>query len=344
MTTFLFSILIFSLMIFTRAFYGLNLDMLPILVLVTFLFLYFIPIYILEGFTRKLLVRKPLEKRADNKGIYTGGLKISLLVAFLQAFMLSLYFFDSLLLLYIPAFYIAFVLFNFILVLIIVWLDKRREIYPFKKVLIIVLAISFILLIYSGWEFSKCEWRGCGNWTYLLERAKKENNPSVCKLGNIGKEQNFYINVLLATENSLGGKSADDLCYKSLAVETNNIDFCEMVPGNHWKSSCYFDLSKEFNDPSLCEKTGDLKTACYRDLARKLKNPSLCERAGDFKDGCYFDLATIELMDPSLCEKIDFNLEKDGCYRVLASKLNDPLLCEEALQKDVCLEDVLREN
>lgn len=278
-TSLLFFILIFSVTIFEKGLNDINLDIINTL---GFIAVYTIPIFILE-----LLIRKLLEKQVDNRKIYLGiflrSLSIAVLSAFLWVLAIALLFRASLrgeeVMVYMitPIVCGIFFALNFILSLIILWFEKRKESQSFRKVSIIVLPISFILLVYGGWSLSKCDWRGCGNIGYLTARAIRENNPSICQLAgrNISSSSSFLI------PSRFYGYNTSE-CYSLLGIKTNNAELCEIA--EYEKGYCYKTLAENLINPKLCDKITDgdyQKDPCFNALAKKTKNLNLCNKISD---------------------------------------------------------------
>jgi hypothetical protein len=62
---------------------------------------------------------------------------------------------------------------------------------------------------------------------------------------------------------------------------------------------------------------------CYRDIARAEKDHTICERIQYQvdRDSCYSVLAGV-LKDQSLCEKVSDEVQKDNCIRGSGMKIN----------------------
>lgn len=282
----LFSTLIFSVIIFEKGLNGFPLDIINTF---GFIVAYSIPIFVLE-----ILVRKLLEKQADSKKIYLGIFLRSLSVAFLSAFLwviavgllLRPQGEEGMIFIVTPIVYVIFFVLNFVLSVIILWSERKRKNRSFKNASIIVLSISFILLIYGGWALAKCGGAGCGNEEYLVERAVKENNPSICKLAGRTEDSSSPVS-LLALSDFYATTISD--CYSSLAIKSNNVELCKSA--GYKSGYCYRIFAENLIDPSLCDKIADgeyQKETCLDSLAQKTKNINICDKIVDsnVREGC----------------------------------------------------------
>lgn len=140
---------------------------------------------------------------------------------------------------------------------------------------------------------AKCEGMGCGNKEYLVARAVRENNPSVCNLaGGTGygtaadrgiRPIHIILALLAAPSQFYGGTISD--CYNYLAKKTNNAELCENA--GYMKGNCYRTLAENLINPLLCDKIDNddlfnyLKDHCFNSLAEKTKNVNLCNKISD---------------------------------------------------------------
>ncbi len=185
-----------------------------------------------------------------------------------------------------PIVYIIFLVLNFILSLTILWLEKRKESHSFRKASIVVLSISFILLVYGGWTIAKCDGAGCGNKEYLVERAIRENNPSVCKLAGRTEYSSSPVSLLVLSD--FYGINISD-CYSALAIKSNNVELCKSA--GYVSGYCYRVFAENLVNPLLCDKITDdayQKETCFWSLADKTKNVGLCEKIEkvDIRESC----------------------------------------------------------
>ncbi len=284
----LFSTLLFSVIIFEKGFNGFSLDIINTL---GFIVAYSTPVFILE-----ILVRKLLEKQADNKKIYLGIFLRSLSVAFLSVFLyiVAIAFLlrpqgeEGMVYLATPIFYIIFFILNIILSLTILWLERKKENHSYRNAFVIVLSLSFILLVYGSWMLARCEGMGCGNGEYLVERAQRENNPSVCRLAGRTEYSSSPSQLLAPTHRFYSINISD--CYDSLATKSNNVELCKLA--GYKSSECYSVVAKNLLDPLLCEKIVDdvagRKDLCFYSIAEKTKDRGLCEKISntEIRDEC----------------------------------------------------------
>ena len=256
----LFSIFIFSLIVFERGLKEFNLDLLNT---IGFVVAYSIPIFILE-----ILIKKHLENQPDSKKIFLRSLLVAFLSVFLWAVAVALFYQpqgeEGMIYITAPGFFIIFLALNFILSIIISRLEQKKEGHSFRNISIVVLLLSLFFLVYGGFMLARCDGMGCGNRDYLVERAQRENDPSICKLAE-------------RTEHS----SSPDLIFMPSHFYASNI------------SDCYSNLAIKTNNVGLCESSGYNKGYCYRALAENLKNPLLCDKITDdpYQKGvCYSSL------------------------------------------------------
>jgi len=253
----LFSIFIFSLIVFERGLKEFNLGLFNT---IGFVVAYSIPIFILE-----ILIRKHLENQPDSKKIFLRSLSVAFLSVFLWAVAVGLFYQpqgeEGMIYIATPVFFIIFLTLNLVLSIIIFRLERKKEGHSFRNISIVVSLLSLFFLLYSGFMLARCDGMGCGNNDYLVARAQRENDPSVCKLA--GRMENSSSPDLFLMSSHFYASNISD-CYSSLAIKTNNVE--------------------------LCESSGYNKGYCYRALAENLKNPLLCDKITDSpyqKDVCY---------------------------------------------------------
>lgn len=91
------------------------------------------------------------------------------------------------------------------------------------------------------------------------------------------------------------------------------------------KDICYLYFAEGATDLSICEKihSREQKDWCYSKIAYNKKESSICDEKIQsivVKDSCYYNVAT-EMIDFSLCEKIQDKEEKDLCKEGVGQRL-----------------------
>lgn len=126
----------------------------------------------------------------------------------------------------VPLALLSFFILDFVILAIIIFLKKIK---PLKIVVAIILIPSFIFLAYGAWALARCHGQRCLD--YLVERAQKENNPSLCQLLDYGRNTDNLYDMLLGTETM----SANG-CYAKLAIKMAKPSLCELTI---YKEICY---------------------------------------------------------------------------------------------------------
>lgn len=156
-------------------------------------------------------------------------------------------------------------------------------------------------------------------------------------------------------------------CYQLLALSTSNPSLCEKITNQSLRDECYWTFG--FKNPSFCEKilseetkhscythfalnVAELsqcqekapspysKDVCFRVFAERTNDPSLCEKitVQEEKEDCYYEVA-IKIKNASFCEEVIDQIKKGNCYRIIAVSTKNPSLCEgitDQKQKDEC--------
>lgn len=128
-------------------------------------------------------------------------------------------------------------------------------------------------------------------------------------------------------------------CYHQFAIATNQHTFCEK--GNNPKN-CYRDIAIASNNADLCNNAGDFQeqSSCYYVIAHQSNVPEFCEKAGDHRNKCYKFIAE-QIDDADLCRKIEPNTQwYSDCYRSVAIKTNNALLCAQLIDPTWCYYDI----
>ncbi|MFH2106413.1 MAG: hypothetical protein ABII22_04080 [Candidatus Micrarchaeota archaeon] len=132
--------------------------------------------------------------------------------------------------------------------------------------------------------------------------AVNDNNPKIC--ANIDIDENRRWN-----------------CYANYALETNNIEGCNLIDQTYAqisRNNCYFDVAKKYTKPEICENLASVphKIQCYEAtiIRQDVKEVSDCDgvAADDWRNQCYTSVARTQ-KDPSICNKIETFAERDMC-------------------------------
>ena len=116
---------------------------------------------------------------------------------------------------------------------------------------------------------------------------------------------------------------------------TGDYNLCESINPEHksYKVQCFERLIEGSNNYLICEsfKNESSVNLCFSLFAKKLEDPEICDYRRDYmsKDTCLLDMMKI---NPSLdiCEKISEDIFQRSCYKQMALKENDPLLCQKS--------------
>jgi len=121
-------------------------------------------------------------------------------------------------------------------------------------------------------------------------------------------------------------------CYTNLAIDSENVSYCDKILESNWKSMCYTLLAPKLKNISYCEKTNyNDRQKCYAKTIKKLDDPSECLKISNTKmrDSCLYDVSTLHGID-SYCGQISITegmKSRDYCYRDVAKFNNDAHTC-----------------
>ena len=98
-------------------------------------------------------------------------------------------------------------------------------------------------------------------------------------------------------------------CQANLAIEHNDIRFCNNITGFERYEWCYRDFAKGTKNESVCDiiPYALARDYCFRDMASTLEKPDLCDRVMTRLDRglCYY-MTVYVTKDKTLCKKIPF--------------------------------------
>jgi len=131
--------------------------------------------------------------------------------------------------------------------------------------------------------------------------------------GSLSECKNMNCEAMPEGNNKVSCFVTRNLCYYKIANETGNITICEsatpagMQSYDYDQEMCYKELAINKEDISLCNKITEinLKDSCYEAIAKELKDASICGQINDItdKNECYKNMAWL-LKDRSLCDAI----------------------------------------
>lgn len=143
-------------------------------------------------------------------------------------------------------------------------------------------------------------------------------------------------------------------CYKAIALNREDVSFCEKMESGSLRDSCYQVLAQKFDALSLCDEMetvdveyryGTSRNLCYHEVAHHLNDLSICDKITnqEIKWSCYRWIGW-QLKDLSICDRIELQQEKDICYSNVGSELADSAICDQITQhqfsKDTCYRNV----
>tara|TARA_Y100000310_G_scaffold345588_1_gene466963 strand:- start:9870 stop:10589 length:720 start_codon:yes stop_codon:yes gene_type:complete len=120
-----------------------------------------------------------------------------------------------------------------------------------------------------------------------------------------------------------------------------NEAICNEIDNNKAKSSCFLEKAIKTNNSKLCSEipNKETKVACYYEVGKKTKNLTLCELGRNLdssfsmhKESCYSAVA-IYLNDPTICSKLDDEVEIFFCYGQVGEKTLNLSVCD--MSKDI---------
>lgn len=206
----------------------------------------------------------------------------------------------------------------------------------------------------------------CKSWACPRNFPETNNNPSICyesdrvciavaksdpslcdKMDNYNEDKAYCYDGLARKFNDFSYcKKASGLsdysnylsqkCIKDLSVRNNDAESCNQISDSEQKDKCYVEIAIKLNDKSLCEKVSQGKESCLSDVGLNEKNPLACDILNHpddkYGNGSYWECnkkLSIALQDPSYCEKIDEEVNKDYCYINVSTQLKNPDICEK---------------
>ncbi len=128
-------------------------------------------------------------------------------------------------------------------------------------------------------------------------------------------------------------------CEKKKDNTTNHLQY----------SSCIYQLisTNKFDSLLDCNLVNITdKGECITSFVRIKKDESICDDANypsDWKDECYRYVAS-EKENPTICNKIRIEFNRNVCFRDIASQTKNPAICDnipdaDQIDKEVCLRD-----
>lgn len=117
---------------------------------------------------------------------------------------------------------------------------------------------------------------------------------------------------------------------------------------------CYTKFALQYNDPSMCLRSswpyGDYQAECISKVAIKNNDLSLCDwinkintpgkvAGANYYENCVSSIAQ-ETRDTHLCDNLTDENRVKFCYKGVAEKEKNPLLCSKAYEPNLCYEQL----
>lgn len=183
----------------------------------------------------------------------------------------------------------------------------------------------------------------------LLQASKKKGSNAERAIAIIVTSSLILIFSLLMVFSASKGISRDKDVFiqepeKNYALLSEN---CAKISDEHKRNFCYKDLAEESGNPEFCdmmefmetEDYGNNKNYCFKNVAIETLNESICEFIEQDEDRLYPEIMENECYseiaqnknDPYICLKITVDYrdwERQVCIYEIALDLEDPSICE----------------
>ncbi len=193
------------------------------------------------------------------------------------------------------------------------------------SVLVIIVIIYGVLYVMERNERNKRLEKATGiigEGLTLIRQGKYDEGLNRCKEAEFGAEPCYVTLLNMEMGDVLGGKN-----------NTITKDFCDSIStGGSYPQ--WAPIGADLNRTFL-----DTKNKCYEFLAITANDLSICDSVVTFKTSqysipsCYIKIARQE-KNIEICNKINYQNEKDVCYYLLAIDLSDINLCGLITNKD----------
>ena len=106
-------------------------------------------------------------------------------------------------------------------------------------------------------------------------------------------------------------------------------------PDSQNKDLCLADYAEQHKDPEICELIYReiLREGCYHDIAVLTNNIELCKKMisliSEAARGLCFKTIAINLTDETICEYIDDEGQRSGCYWDMAELTKNKTICNK---------------
>lgn len=177
-------------------------------------------------------------------------------------------------------------------------------------------------VVFNKIEEDGLVYKYCGNYFTL---TSKNINPTTGPM-----EFGPFYNGVISEDKCIG--EMKDNCYFVLAMQNNNIDYCENIDFVSLKERCYYVSAEKNNDLSKCElidgnwgQYQDPKYDCYSTLIVRNSNK--------------------ENFNVNFCSQINYSRSKDKCYAHLAIVDRNIDVCnliEESDRMQDCISSMLK--
>ena len=143
-----------------------------------------------------------------------------------------------------------------------------------------------------------------------------------------------------------------DSCYLSLARETGNASYCDLIASSTKRDDCVSALGTgTASSPGMCEKltSSMLKDDCYSMLARTSESPAYCGFvSSNFTQSECYSAVALSSGDAESCTQIGDVAMRYNCnnqvYSALALQRGDPTLCARMEYYDASSKQLLADN
>jgi len=183
----------------------------------------------------------------------------------------------------------------FFLLLALTFLKFQKE-NLFFKIIVILFLFSFFINIGISKYFNKT------------------TNPNWCENERITAGQSNY----------------GYTCYHQLALRSNNVQLCNKIEHDDYRTDCLADFALKLNDVKVCGAASEkfMIEKCIEEVAVRIRDSSLCPQIESefYRSNCYLSIAVLK-EDSDLCQFVSSD-DKERCYGEIGIAKRDPNLCD----------------
>jgi len=176
-----------------------------------------------------------------------------------------------------------------------------------------------------------------------LHLSLKSDDRGICdKIRRMEDRYDCYASVGLDAKmcDKIEGLFPRSKCYKSVALRVNDSTICDRIEDNDVKDECYFFIANPQRNSSLCDKIKRVnKEACYIEVAVLSNDAKLCDMIGEPNERLQCD--AILQKNLTICEGIDDDNVRYGCYTTVAFALNDSSMCSNIKNTEKADEQIM---